>query len=168
MKNNYLFYLLLLCNFVCFFGQAHATPEKHSSMFVVEQAYIRATIPGTSHSSAYMEIENKGKKVVTLLSASSNVSPRIEIHQHTMLEGMMRMRKLNSIDINPKERVKLQPSGLHLMVFDVKKPLKAQQHVKLTLNFSNNESVTMQVPVYGPIQEQAAQKSVSKMHEHNH
>jgi copper(I)-binding protein len=168
MKNIYLFCLLLLCSFICFFGQANPVSEKQYSTLSVEQAYIRATIPGASNSSAYMVIENTGEKTITLLSASSKVSPRIEIHEHTMADGMMRMRKLNSIDIKPKERVKLQPSGLHLMVFDVKTPLKAQQQVELTLNFSNNESVSVQVPVYSPIQEQAAQKSMPKMHEHHH
>lgn len=168
MKNKYLFCLLLLCNFICFFGEANPISEKQNSIFLIENTYIRATIPGTSNSSIYMEIENKGEKTITLLGADSEISPRIEIHQHTMEGGMMRMRKLNSIDINAKERVKLQPSGLHLMVFDVKKPLKAQQHVELTLNFSKNESITMQIPVYSPIQEQAAQKSGRKMHEHHH
>jgi len=168
MKKIYLFCLLLLCNFICFFGQANTILENKKSMLSVEHAYMRATIPGTSNSSAYMEIENKGDKTVTLLSANSNISPRIEIHQHTMVDGMMRMGKLNSIDIKPKERMKLQPFGLHLMVFDVKSPLKPQQAVELTLNFSNNESITMQIPVYSLTQEQSAKKSVSKMHEHHH
>lgn len=168
MKSHYLFCLLLLCNFICFFGEANPISEKKNSMFLIEKAYIRATIPGTSNSSSYMEIENKAEKTMTLLSVNSDISPRIEIHQHTMVDGMMRMRKLNSIDINPKERVKLQPSGLHLMLFDVKKPLKARQHVELTLNFSDNVSVTMQMPVYSPIQEQAVQEIVPKMHEHHH
>jgi copper(I)-binding protein len=168
MKKIYLFCLLLICNFICFFGQANPISEKQHSMLLIEQAYIRATIPGASNTSAYLEIENKSDKNITLLSASSNISPRVEIHQHTMVDGMMRMRKLNSIDITARERVKLQPSGLHLMVFDVKTPLKAQQHVELTLNFSNNESVSLQIPVYSPIQEQAAQTSGQKMHEHHH
>ena len=168
MKRIYLFWLLLLCNFISFYGQANAIPDKKASMLLVENAYIRATIPGTSNSSAYMKINNKGENVVSLLSASSDISSRIEIHQHTMEGGMMRMRKLNSIDINPKEHVKLQPSGLHLMVFDVKNPLKPKQRVEVTLNFSNNESVTMHIPVYSMAQEQASQKSVSKMHEHHH
>lgn len=168
MKNNYVFSLLLLCNFVCFFGEANQNPTQKDSTILIEQAYIRATIPGTSISSSYMVIENKGEKTVTLLGADSKISPRIEIHQHAMLDGMMRMRKLGSIEIKPKERVKLQPSGLHLMLFDVKKPLSAHKHIELILNFSNNESVAVQVPVYSPIQEKVAENASSKMHEHHH
>jgi copper(I)-binding protein len=168
MKNNYLLCLLLLSSLVCFFVEANSNSVQKESTILIEQAYIRATIPGTSISSSYMVIENKGEKTVTLLGASSSISPRIEIHQHTMRDGMMRMRKLGSIDINPKERVKLQPSGLHLMIFDVKKPLSAQENIKLILNFSNNESVVVQVPVYNPTQEKVAAKASSKMHEHHH
>tara|TARA_R110001583_G_scaffold13909_12_gene59022 strand:- start:4971 stop:5525 length:555 start_codon:yes stop_codon:yes gene_type:complete len=168
MKKIYLLCLLLLYGFIGFFGEANALAENKNSMLLIEQAYIRATIPGTLHSSSYMEIENKGEKTVTLLSVRSEISPRIEIHQHSMVDGMMRMRKLDSIVLKSKERVKLQPSGLHLMLFDVKKPLKAQQLVELTLNFSDNVSMTMQIPVYSFIQEQAVQKTVPKMHEHHH
>ncbi len=168
MKNNYLFSLLLLCNFVCFYSMANAISEKTISTIMVENAYVRAKIPGTSISSSYMEIENKGDSSVSLLSVSSNISPRVEIHQHTMLDGMMRMRKLDFIEVKAKERVKLQPSGLHLMLFDVKNDLNAQQHVELTLKFSNNELVTLQVPVYSPTQEKAANKTSDEMHTHHH
>jgi copper(I)-binding protein len=168
MKKIYLFCLLLLCSFIGFFGRATPFAEKQNSVVVVEQAYVRATIPGTSHSSSYMAIVNQGETELTLLSASSDISPRIEMHQHTMIDGMMRMRKLDTIIIKSKSRVKLQPSGLHLMIFDVKKPLKAKQSIDLTLNFSNNVSVTIQAPIYSPSQERVAQKTVSKMHEHHH
>lgn len=173
MKQLYILCLLLLCIFFSFSGNANtrtvnAEINNANAMISVEHAYVRASIPGTSHSSSYMDIENTGDEPVSLVSASSKVSERIEIHQHSMIDGMMRMRKVESITIEPKERVKLQPSGLHLMIFDVKKPLKSQQEVEITLYFSNNISVTMQVPVYNPIQEKAALKTMPTSHEHHH
>ena len=99
MKKLNLFFLLLICCFVSFSGKANSVSEKESSMVEVKQAYIRATIPGTSISSSYMEIENKFAKPVTLLKVTSEISPRIEIHQHTMVDGMMRMRQIDSIEI---------------------------------------------------------------------
>lgn len=168
MKQIYFFCIVLLCVCISFFGKANSIAEKQNSRLQIEHAYIRATIPGTVHSSSYMDIENKGNKAVTLLGAHSDVSPRIEIHQHSMIDGMMRMRKVDSIVIESNTRVKLQPSGFHLMLFDVKNPLKSQQEVEITLNFSDNVSVTMLMPVYSPTQEQAAQKTVSKTHVHHH
>ncbi|MBL4822503.1 MAG: copper chaperone PCu(A)C [Colwellia sp.] len=175
MKNSHLYLLLLFCTY-SFLGDANELStekigQKQKPLISVERAYIRSSIPGTTITSSYMIIENKGEKTVTLLGASSKISPRIEIHQHSMSDGMMRMRQLDSIDINAKQRIFLQPSGLHFMFFDIKKPLQAQQKVELTLNFSNKSPVTIQVPVYSPLQEQKLQKieaHLAVQHIHHH
>jgi copper(I)-binding protein len=151
-----------------FASVANSSSESASSIPLIEQAFIRATIPGTSISSSYMDIRNDSAKAITLLKVTGDISPRIEMHQHTMVDGMMRMRKVESIEIESKSRVKLQPSGLHLMIFDVKTALKPEQEVELTLHFSNNVSVTMQIPVYSPAQEKLAKNTMLEMHEHHH
>ena len=115
--------------------------------FTVSSGFVRETIPGTSISSAYMTLTNTSEKSVTLVGASSKISPRIEIHQHTMSNGMMKMRKLDSIVINSKDTVMLQPSGLHLMIFDIKEPLKHGDLITLTLHFSSHANVEIQLPV---------------------
>ena len=164
MKNYYFILLSLLCSQL---SLAHTSKAEIS----VEKAYARASIPGSNISSAYMIITNNGEKAVTLLGASSNISPRVEIHQHTMSDGMMRMRKVDNVQIKANERVVLQPSGLHLMLFDVKKPLQSQHKVELTLRFSDKKSVLVQVPVYSPIQEKSAQeadKTLTIMQHHHH
>jgi copper(I)-binding protein len=166
MKNHYLFLLFLFCNQISFYCLAQAEESDIS----VEQAYIRASIPGSDISSAYMIITNNSEKAVTLLGASSNISPRIELHQHIMEADLMRMRKINAMIIKGNERVILQPSGLHLMLFDVKKPLKPRHKVELTLRFSDKKPVSIQVPVYSPIQERSAQKAdrqLSTMQHHH-
>lgn len=167
MKNHYLFLLFLLCSQASFTNLA----QGFQASIIVEKPYVRASIPGSSISSAYMTIINNGEKTVTLLGASSNISPRVEIHQHTMAEGMMRMRKMDNVLIKANERVVLQPSGLHLMLFDVKKPLQSQHKVELTLRFSDEQSVSIQVPVYSPMQEKSAQEAdeqLSIMQHHHH
>jgi copper(I)-binding protein len=167
MKNYYLFVLLLLCNQVSFGVYAQA----NDTGIVIEKAYARASIPGSNVSSAYMTIVNNSEKSVTFLGASSIISPRVEIHNHIMTDGMMRMRKMDNITINPKERVTLQPSGLHLMLFDVKKPLQTQHKVELTLRFSEKKPISIQVPVYNPMQEKSAREAdekLSTMHHHQH
>ncbi len=173
MNNNYLLLLLLTCSF---FGVASGVSEQNEQQYVhssilVEKAYIRSLIPGSSVTSSYMSIENKGEKTVTLLGATSKISPRIEIHQHSMSDGMMRMRQIGSIDIKAKQRIFLQPSGLHLMFFDVKNSLRTKKNIELTLNFFNKAPVIIQVPVYSPIQEKRAQEAtadLAKSQPHHH
>ncbi|GAA6172066.1 copper chaperone PCu(A)C [Colwellia sp. KU-HH00111] len=168
MSKCYLLSLVVLCQLLCFAATAQPLSSQKNSMIVIEKPYVRATIPGTSIASSYMEIVNNSDKTVTLLSASSNISPRVELHQHTMVDGMMRMRKVNSIDIKSKGRIKLQPSGLHLMLFDIKTPLVSPAKVELMLNFSTNQLVTVNVPIYSPAEEKAANQASSTMHEHHH
>ena len=122
----------------------------YAESIIIENAYVRETIPGTNISSAYMVITNKSGKAVTLVGASSKISPRIEIHQHIMQKGqnaMMQMRKKESLQISANETVILQPSGLHLMIFEVNEPLKDQQSVTMTLHFLNHKNINIQLAV---------------------
>ncbi|NQY35613.1 MAG: copper chaperone PCu(A)C [Alteromonadaceae bacterium] len=129
----------------------------------VNTGYIRETIPGTSISSAYMTIHNTSMKKLSFIGASSEFSPRIEIHEHTMDNGMMRMRQRRSIEIPAQNTVVLHPSGLHLMIFDLKQPLKQDQVVSITLHFATHEDLTIQLPV-----QSIKNKQRSRQHQHKH
>jgi len=114
---------------------------------LVKQAYIRATIPGTDISSAYMTIINDSSKPMILVGASGDFSKRIEIHQHIMADGMMKMRQQESLTIAANSKVVLQPMGYHLMIFDLTKPLKAGEQSTLTLHFANSSDIKIVLPV---------------------
>lgn len=113
----------------------------------VNEAHIRATLPGTQISSAYMSLHNLSDSALTLKSVTSDVSERIEIHNHVMTNGMMQMRQKENIIVAAHSQVNLKPGGLHLMIFNLSAPLKAEQVVKLTLHFDNDRHVTIQAPV---------------------
>ena len=115
----------------------------------VEQQYVRETIPGTSISSAYMNLENHSHKPIALTAVTSGVSKRIEMHEHIMTEEMMKMRQVDSIVINANENVVLQPHGYHIMVFNLEQPLQADTEISMTLHFDNQENITIKVPVKG-------------------
>jgi len=117
------------------------------SIVTVKDGFIRETIPGTNISSAYMTITNHSNKNVVLVAASGNFSPRIEIHEHSMDDGMMRMRQLNSITIDANSSVKLQPYGLHLMLFDLKKPLKHNESAGIVLHFLSQPELEITLPI---------------------
>ena len=127
--------------------QASSLNTKITSDIIISNAYVRASIPGTSGSSAYMNIANNNEKTVTLVKVISKISPRIEMHQHTMHNNMMKMRKVEGITINANSKVLLQPHGLHLMFFDLIKPLDVENMIEITLYFSNQQKITMQLPV---------------------
>ncbi|MDT0604942.1 copper chaperone PCu(A)C [Thalassotalea castellviae] len=131
---------------------------------VVEHGYIRATIPGTTVSSAYMEIKNTSKQDIVLIGATSKVSDRIEIHEHVMNDEMMRMQQRESLTIAANDSVVLQPSGYHLMIFNLAEPLKVDANVELTLQFSDKKTVNILLPV----QSIKRKKQKESAHHHHH
>ena len=153
MKKYYLFWIYLLCQFTSTFSYSSHLPtdiERNiakSANVIVTNAYIRETIPGSTVSSMYMTINNNSDKSVTLIGASSKISPSIEIHEHTMSDGMMKMGQVQSIVIKAKSKVVLQPSGFHLMIFNVNTPLKDKQTAQVILHFKVQEPIQVLAPI---------------------
>ena len=61
---------------------------------------------------------------------------------------MMKMVQIDSIEVPAEGSVSLKPGGLHIMLMDVKKPMKAGDKVNLTLKFSDGRIVeVIDIPV---------------------
>lgn len=113
----------------------------------VSDAYVRAPVAQRDVTAAFMTIENGSATALTLQSASSSAAKRVEIHQHTHTDGMMRMRQVEHIDIPAQATVALEPGGYHMMLIGIKPELRDQENVELSLNFSNGETLRLSAPV---------------------
>ena len=118
------------------------------SPITVTDGYIKASIPGSDVTAAYMTISNTASKAITLQKVSSIISDRVEIHEHSMSNGMMRMREVGQITIDANSKVVLQPSSLHLMIFSIKQKITEKDVIPFTLYFSNETKINIQLPVY--------------------
>lgn len=118
-----------------------------TSTITVTDGYVKASIPGSEVTASYMTLSNTSNKAITLQKVSSTLSDRIEIHEHSMADGMMRMREVGEIIIKAKSKVVLQPSGLHLMIFSLKQQITDKDVIPLTLYFANGTEVKIQLPV---------------------
>lgn len=85
----------------------------------LQEARVRALIPGQDKTVAYFELTNRGPATTTLIGAESDFSRAIELHTTTLIDGIMRMRRLNDVVIKPGKTVSFQPGGNHLMLFGV-------------------------------------------------
>jgi copper(I)-binding protein len=88
---------------------------------VVDEGYVRKPIPGRSMSAAFMTINNTGAADVVLKTAAIEGASSVEMHTHTHKDGVMRMRQLHELTIKAGGSVVLEPGGLHLMIFGIKK-----------------------------------------------
>ncbi len=139
--------LLAITLIVALPSYADESEAAKNGIVTITDGFIRETIPGTNISSAYLTITNHSHKDVVLVAASGDFSPRIEIHEHSLNDGMMRMRQLESITIDANSSVKLQPYGLHLMLFDLKRSLKHNESADITLHFSSQPKLSITLPI---------------------
>jgi copper(I)-binding protein len=143
MQNSYygkLFIIFVL--WLCIANHVHAT-----NAIKITDGYIKASIPGSDITAAYMTINNSSDQAITLQKVTSSISDRIEIHEHSMADGMMRMRQVDNIIVKANNNIVLQPSGLHLMIFALKQKLTEGDEIQLTLTFSNKTKINIQLPV---------------------
>lgn len=139
-----------------------------AQQLIVKNAYIRATIPGTNVSSAYMVLQNKTDSAITLTGVTGDFSDRIEIHEHVMTDSMMSMRQRETLVINAQSEVELQPYGYHLMIFNIVKPLIANEKAMVTLQFSQGQPQTIELPITS-IKQNIKKNTQSKSnHQHHH
>jgi copper(I)-binding protein len=117
---------------------------------VISQAWSRATPNGAKIGAGYFTIENKGTTADKLVAVTGDVSPRIEVHEMSMNNGVMKMRPVDGgLTIDPGKTVKLAPSGYHLMIMDLKGPLKQGDKLALTLQFEKAGKVAVMLDVQG-------------------
>src|SRR5690348_4390835 len=117
---------------------------------VITQAWSRATPSGAKVAGGYLTVENKGTTADRLIGGSGDVAGRIEIHEMAMDGGVMTMRPIDKgLVIDPGKTVKLAPGGNHLMLMDLKTPLKQGDKVPLTLQFEKAGKVSVSLDVQG-------------------
>jgi len=112
---------------------------------VIRNAWIQEMPPARRLTAAYLTIENLSGKENALLAAKADVAGSVELHRAEMNGGMMRMRKLDRVAL-PVGKTELT-GDLHIMLIDLKAPLKEGDQVALTLEFENAVKQTVMVPV---------------------
>lgn len=129
----------------------------------IADAWTRATAEGAKVGAGYLKITNSGSAADTLIAVETPVAGRGEIHDMTMTDGVMRMRKLaDGLEIPAGGAVELKPGGMHLMFLDLKQPLAKDTRVPVKLTFKSGAVVEIELAV------QAMGAKSSEDHEHHH
>ena len=80
----------------------------------IENAYVREVPPTMPNSAVFMKIENESNKNIDLIKADSSVAKSVELHTHTMVNGMMKMHQVEKIAIKANSETSLQPGDVYL------------------------------------------------------
>jgi copper(I)-binding protein len=124
--------------------------EVKAGDLVITQAWSRATPGGAKVAGGYLTIENKGSAPDRLIGGSADVADKVQVHEMATNNGVMTMRPLDKgLAIEPGKTVKLAPGGYHLMLLDLKSPLKQGDKVPVTLEFEKAGKVKLSLDVQG-------------------
>jgi copper(I)-binding protein len=137
--HNLLFLTLTLC--ISFQIKAHED-HKHDDLIDDKQLMIHSpkvsiTPPGIQNTAAYFHLMNDSQTDLTLVKVSSRAAKIVEIHEHTMKDGLMKMQKVDSLAIPAKSTINFEPGGYHIMLIDVKERIDEGDKIKLVLEFDN-------------------------------
>ncbi len=116
----------------------------------VENPFARASAGMATVGAAFMTLKNDSTTPDELVSASSPVAAKAELHTHIKDGDIMRMREVPSIEVPAGGTTALQPGGLHVVLIDLKAPLKRGETFPLTLTFAKAGTMTVEVPVKSP------------------
>jgi copper(I)-binding protein len=126
---------------------AHAADYKAGSI-TISDPWSRATPKGAAVGVGYMKITNNGTTADRLISGSSDIAPKLEVHEMKMENGVMKMRPVQGgLEIKPGETVALTPESSHVMFVGLKKGLTAGDHVKAALVFDQAGPIDIEYEV---------------------
>ncbi|NOH71585.1 copper chaperone PCu(A)C [Vibrio pectenicida] len=121
---------------------AHACED-----IMLSHTYARATPPNAATSAVFSEIMNHSDKDRVIVSAKTEAAGKVELHDVIKEGDIMKMRQVEQITIPAKSMIELKPGSLHIMLFNLKKPLTEGENIDVTLTFANGEKKVVTAPI---------------------
>jgi copper(I)-binding protein len=120
-------------------------PALAAGPVTVSGAWARATLPHQDEGVAYLTLQSAAGD--TLTSVASPEAGMVMLHATTEKNGMSDMQDMDSLKLPAGQAVTLAPGGMHLMLMDLKHPLKAGDSLHLSLTFAKSGNEDVVVPV---------------------
>jgi len=126
----------------------------------VADPWVRATVTAQKASGAFMTLTSA--RDARLVEASSPVAGVVEIHEMAMQNNVMRMRAVGGLDLPAGKAVELKPGGYHVMLMELKAPLKAGDTVPIRLVFEGADKARETVEVKATVRALGASQPALK------
>jgi hypothetical protein len=111
-----------------------------ASPLTIENAWVKTANSGMT--AVFGQLSNTGDSSTTVISASTSVSPRAELHEVVMVGGVMQMRpKKGGFVVRPGTTYPLAPGGNHIMVMGLTSPIRPGDRIDVELSLADGSSV---------------------------
>lgn len=131
----------------------------------IENPWVRGTVAGQAATGAFMTIIAKDGGA--LVSATSPVAGVVELHTMKLEAGVMTMRPMPRLDLPAGKPVQLEPGGYHVMLMDLKQPLKPGDVVPITLKLEGRDKAVSTLDIKADVRPlNSAAPPAAKEHKH--
>jgi hypothetical protein len=113
-----------------------------------DRAWVRLGAVKGRPAAAYLNIHG-GPTPTTLVSITTDVAVKAELHRSMQQGTMSTMKPLAKVEIPANQVVKFEPGGLHVMFFDMNPGIKPGSTITLTLTFSDGTRILQDAGVIG-------------------
>jgi copper(I)-binding protein len=124
-----------------------ARADDGTGAIMIMSPWAPPSLAGARNGAAYFTLMNHGTAADYLLSLSTPVADRADLHVEEVTNGVMRMRPAGRLALAPGEAISLKPGSFHVMLFGLKQPLAPGDHFPLTLTFEKAGAVTVDTMV---------------------
>lgn len=137
--------------------------DYQAGSIIIVNPWSRATPGGAKIGVGYLKITNTGPEPDRLIAGSVDIAEFFELHTSTVADGVASMRLIEGgLEIRAGESVELKPGGNHVMLVNLKSPLRAGRRFSGTLTFEKAGPIKVEFVV------QQAGSSGGRDSEHGH
>ncbi len=119
------------------------------AQLAIDTPWVRGTVEGQKATGAFMDL--KAEKDLKLVAATSPAAKIVELHAMEMKDGVMKMYAVPELSLPQGKTVRLAPGGYHIMLIDLKVPLKNGDVVPITLTLEDDAKKKTTLEVQAPV-----------------
>jgi copper(I)-binding protein len=143
----FVIFLGVFCINIDVFASAETAGVETIPVLKVKGPYMRATNGKTG--AIYLKIKNISQEDRKLLKVETPIAGKVELHKTIEEDTIVKMQPQEAIVLPANDVTDLAPGGLHIMLLDLKKPLKAGDKVDIVMYFDKGNPLPLSIPVKG-------------------
>ncbi|WP_319534225.1 copper chaperone PCu(A)C [uncultured Vibrio sp.] len=121
--------------------------EYEAGKIHIDHPWSREAPPNAPVIGGFLQLNNHGDTEDSLIAAETPIAGRVELHNHIMEDGVMKMVKVSEINVPANGSVALEPGSFHLMIFNPTQTLKEGDRFPVTLTFKNAGKIDVEIAV---------------------
>ena len=123
-------------------GQAGAQEKRLNA----SGGWVKTPSPPDTRAMAFATVENPTSYVVYVVKATADVAGRVELRDGS-LSGDARLKPVEFLTAPAYESLYMKVDGAHMMLLDLKRPLKEGDAVAITLTTDSGETLQVRAVV---------------------